>query len=128
MNLNTQDRTAKEKPLRTCVVIDDERMGRNFLIGMLRKHFPDIEVLGEADSVETAVALITEKRPDIVFLDVEIIGGSGFDVIRKFPERTFLVVFISAFDSYTKDSNRYLNTKFLLKPISLDEMRAAVSQ
>jgi two-component system, LytTR family, response regulator len=80
-----------------------------------------------SDSVDTAAALISEKEPDIVFLDIEIIGGSGFDVIRRFPKRTFLFIFISAYDSYAKDSAHFPSTKFLLKPINLDELRDAVS-
>jgi two-component system, LytTR family, response regulator len=112
---------------RTCVVIDDEEMNRVFLMSLLRSHFPEITVLGETDSVRGAVALIRETDPDIVFLDTEIIGGTGFEVLDAIPEQRSAIILIAPFPPWPKGDHRYANAGFLLKPIALHELRAALA-
>ena len=70
---------------RTCVIVDDERMARKALKNMLEESCPDVRVIAEADSVESAVECIMRLKPGIVFLDIEIIGGTGSDPSRRIP-------------------------------------------
>ena len=112
---------------RTCVIIDDEKRGREFLSTILSRHFPEIREVGQAKSVDESVALIESTRPDILFLDIEIIGGTGFDVLESIRQESHLVVFITAYANYRKEADRYPNARFLLKPISIAVLREALA-
>lgn len=109
---------------RCCIVVDDEPMARRFLADLLRKYVPDLRVAGEADSVDGAVALIREIMPDIVFLDAELIGGSWRDLLDRLPGRTFTCVFVFASAQAGEECRRVPDSRFLLKPIEIDELLA----
>lgn len=114
-------------PTRTAVIIDDEQRGRMFLSTILAKHFPGIEEVGQAKSVDESIALIEGTTPDIIFLDIEIIGGTGFDVLTRILAGRHLIVFISAYANYREEADRYPNSRFLLKPISIGMLREALA-
>jgi two-component system, LytTR family, response regulator len=111
---------------RTCIVVDDEPMARRFLSEMIRNYTQGVTIVGEADSVDGAVALIKKEHPDIVFLDLELIGGSGFEVLERTDPSTFRTVCISASNNHVAETLRYPNTTFLFKPISIQELRDAL--
>jgi two-component system LytT family response regulator len=113
-------------PLRTAVIIDDEQRGRTFLSTVLSKHFPEIKEVGQAKSVDESIALIDSTKPDIVFLDIEIIGGTGFEVLNRIAAGPYFVVFISAYANYREEADRYAHSRFLLKPISIGMLREAL--
>ncbi len=107
--------------IRTCVIVDDERMARKALKRMLNEACPDVHVIAEADSVENAVECITRLRPEIVFLDIEIIGGTGFDVLDRIPTvNQVCVVFTTAHREY-RQRIADKNLVCLYKPI-VEEM------
>jgi two-component system, LytTR family, response regulator len=128
-NHNTahQPQSVSSSPSRTCVIIDDEKRGREFLSNILSRHFPEIKELGQAKSVAESITLIETTKPDIIFLDIEIIGGTGFDVLDRIAAGPAHIVFITAFANYRKESERYPNARFLLKPIGIPGLREVLA-
>src|SRR3990172_7962370 len=96
------------------VVIDDEHGGREGVVELITTTFPDIEISGQADSVESGFNLINKADPDLVFLDIKMPDGSGFDLLKKLKKRNFEVVFITAFDSYAIKAFEYSAVYYLL--------------
>jgi chemotaxis response regulator CheB len=84
----------------TALIVDDERLARKELRSMLAEH-PSVEVLGEAGSVEQASKLIRAQEPDVVFLDIQMPGESGFHLLECMRP-TFKVIFVTAFDARLK--------------------------
>ncbi|MEM7035795.1 MAG: LytTR family DNA-binding domain-containing protein [Bacteroidota bacterium] len=109
------------------VIIDDERDAR-FMLRTLITQFlaAEVELLGEADDVEPGRVLIEQVRPDLVFLDVRMKKGNGFDMLRQLPEVDFDVVFVTAYDQYAVKAFQFSAFGYLLKPVKIDELRAVV--
>ena len=78
------------------VIIDDEKDIREINRRLLSDNFPDIEVVGEADSVETGVELILNEQPQLVLLDIDIKGGTGLHILQKIEPYNFALIFITA--------------------------------
>ena len=113
--------------IRACIV-DDEKRGRDSLKRLLIEYCPSIEVVGEGGTVEEAIELINEKQPDLVFLDVEMPRGSGFDLLRRFDPVPFRTIFITAHQHYAIKAIRNDAVDYLLKPLDVDELVAAVDK
>ncbi len=122
---NQPDRSESPTPVRqrTCVIVDDEQRGRETLSGILKRHFPELQEVGQAVSVDESVTLIENAKPDIIFLDIEIIGGTGFDVLDRLDLSYPTVVITTAYASYQSEAARYPNTWFLMKPIGISALR-----
>jgi two-component system LytT family response regulator len=108
------------------LIVDDERLARRELRAMLGEH-PRIAVAGEAEGVDEAAALIEAERPDVVFLDVQMPGQSGFDLIERMP-RMPSVVFVTAYDAYAIRAFEVNALDYLLKPVHPDRLCAAVER
>ncbi|NCA86048.1 MAG: response regulator transcription factor [Clostridia bacterium] len=112
----------------TSVIIEDEPSARETLRNLLSQHCPQVTVKGEAHNVESGIDCINRCRPDIVFLDIEMPDGTGFDLITKLPSVDFNVIFTTAHSSYAIQAFRYSATHYLLKPIIPDELKEAVDK
>jgi two-component system LytT family response regulator len=110
------------------IIIDDEQDARNVLRSMSEAYCPEITFLGEADGVQTGVLLIRQLKPDVVFLDIQMKDGTGFDLLDFFPNPSFYVVFSTAYDAFALKAFRYHAIDYLLKPLSLIEFMAAVDR
>lgn len=110
------------------IIVDDEMQGRKTLEILLKKNFPEIEIIGEADSVESAVKIINANPPDLVFLDIEMPGGSGFRLLEMVSNTNFNIIFVTAFDSYAIRAIRVSALDYLLKPVNVDDLRHAVKK
>ncbi len=110
------------------VIIEDEESGRETLKNYLAQYCPDVQLLGMADSVITGVELINKTSPDIVFLDVEMPYGNGFDLLEKFENITFEVVFVTAFSHYAIKALNLCASYYILKPVDIDELILAVNK
>ncbi len=110
------------------VLIDDESSGRDILSSLLKKISPDITVVAEAGNVEDAIHAIDKHHPDLVFLDVEMPTGSGFDVLEGIQSNSFEVIFITAFQEYAVEAFKYSAVDYLLKPINKDDLSKAVQK
>lgn len=82
------------------VIVEDEKHSRETLKNLLTEFCTDVEIAGMAGSVEEARAVITETRPDLIFLDIELQTGTGFDVLNSLSDLHFEVVFTTAFEHY----------------------------
>ena len=105
--------------LRT-LIIDDEWLIRSELKTMLVQ-YPNIDVIGEATNVNEAVKLCEALKPDLVFLDIHIPGGSGFDFLNR-VNGDFKLVFITAFDQYLSKARKFHALGYLMKPINKDKL------
>jgi two-component system, LytTR family, response regulator len=108
------------------IIVDDERLARKDLRSLLAD-YPGTEVVGEADSVTAAVQLIAETSPDIIFLDIQMPGESGFDLLER-TELKARVIFVTAFDEYAIRAFEVDAVDYLLKPVNPDRLRAAMER
>jgi len=109
------------------IIVEDEANSREILRNYLAKYCPDVNLLGEASSIQEGLSLIKDTSPDMVFLDVEMPFGNAFDLLDKVPERTFETVFVTAYDQYAMDALNNHAAYYLMKPINIDELIKAVS-
>jgi len=110
------------------LLIDDEKTSRNVLRSYLQKYCPDVEILGEAENVTEAIAAIKTFAPQLIFLDVEMPQGNGFDLLEAVGEQPFETIFVTAFDQYAIQALNYSAAYYLLKPVSIDELIQAVDK
>ncbi|MDB5061197.1 MAG: yehT 3 [Mucilaginibacter sp.] len=110
------------------LIIDDEFQSRNFLIKMLQQYFPDIIVAYQAASVEEGLKEIKKYSPNIVFLDIQMKGETGFDLLSRLPEINFALIFTTAFDQYAIKAFRFNAIDYLLKPLVTDELVGAINK
>jgi two-component system, LytTR family, response regulator len=108
------------------LIVEDERLARNELRRML-KVFPEIEIIGEARSVDEAVSAIERLRPDLIFLDVQIPGGDGFEVLERL-DSVPRVIFTTAYDKYALKAFEVSALDYLLKPIVPERLASAIAR
>lgn len=111
-------------PILTAAIVDDERLARLELRSLLAEH-PEIHVVGEADSIQAAVALIAETAPDVVFLDIQMPGESGFDLFER-TKAAFQTVFVTAHNQHALRAFEVNALDYLLKPIHPDRLAETV--
>ncbi|MCX6227528.1 MAG: response regulator, partial [Bacteroidia bacterium] len=116
-----------KKKLRT-LIIDDEPDAVSFIHSIIKEYCPALEVTGTAHDAMEGVALIREKQPDLVLLDVEMPHGSGFDLLAQFPDKTFDVIFITAFNHYAIKAIKFSAVDYILKPININEFIVAIEK
>jgi two-component system LytT family response regulator len=106
--------------------VDDERLARENLRGLLAAH-EEIEVVGEARHAEEALQMIAEQHPDLVFLDIQMPGGSGFDLLERleFPPP---IIFVTAFDNYAIRAFEVNALDYLLKPVEPERLARAIKR
>ena len=116
----------------TAVIIDDDENLRNGLKSLLKKYASEISIIGEADSVKTGISCITELKPQVVFLDIQMVDGTGFDLLNELSKKeeklTTNVVFITAHEQYAIKAFRFSALDFLLKPIDPDELKKVIEK
>jgi two-component system LytT family response regulator len=110
------------------VIIDDEQDSRQILANYLTKYCPEVTVCGFGESVSTGLDAIQKHNPDIVFLDIEMPYGNGFDLLDKAGEHTFETIFVTAFGNYAIQALNQSAAYYLLKPIDIDELVKAVEK
>lgn len=110
------------------VIVDDERKARNSLKILLETFAPDLEIIGEADGVVAAYEMITRLRPALVFLDIEMPPSNGFDLLEKFDERAFDVIFTTAYSEYGIKAIKAEALDYVLKPVIAEELVEAVER
>jgi two-component system, LytTR family, response regulator len=116
----------------TALLIDDDANLRNGLKAMLARYAPEIAILGEADSVESGVKAIDALRPQVVFLDIQMGDGTGFDILEqlaaKYGKTLSHIVFITAHEQYAIKAFRFSALDFLLKPVDPDELEKVIGK
>jgi two-component system LytT family response regulator len=110
------------------VIVDDEKNAVGALSLILAEYCPNISLVGRASSSAEAIRVLREKKPDLVFLDIEMPRGTGFQVLEAFPERDFAVIFVTAFDRYAIQAIKFSALDYLLKPIDRRELVQTVAR
>jgi Response regulator of the LytR/AlgR family len=110
------------------IVVDDEVAAIKSVELIIQRYCPEVEMVGSAMSVETGIELIFKVNPDVVFLDVQMPRGTGFDLLEAIPERKFEIIFITAFNHYAVKAFKYSAVDYLLKPIVIEDFIEAVSK
>jgi two-component system LytT family response regulator len=110
------------------VVIDDIDAIRTKNIDIIKSNCPNIAIIGQANSVESGVNLIKQIVPDIVFLDVEMPDGTGFDLLQKLKPINFKVIFITGYEDFAIRAFRFSAIDYLLKPLDANDLIEAVNK
>ncbi|MBP2832483.1 response regulator transcription factor [Aquimarina sp. U1-2] len=110
----------------TAIIVDDEANSRVILRNYLGKYCPSVKVMDEAASVQETLKVLETNKPDVLFLDVEMPYGNAFDLLEQLPDRSFEIVFVTAYDHYAVDALNAQATYYLLKPIAIDHLIKAV--
>lgn len=108
------------------ILIDDELSNVENLQLLLAKYCPAIKVIATANTVNNAFDQINLHSPDILFLDIQIGKHTGFDLLNLLKEKTFEVIFVTAYDNYGIQAVKFAALDYLLKPVDPDELIAAV--
>jgi two-component system, LytTR family, response regulator len=115
------------KTLKT-IIIDDEANARQTLRNMITMLSPEVEILGEAKNVEEGLELIETLKPNLIFLDIQMPGRTGFDLISSIEKPQFDVIFTTAHQEYALKAFRFSAIDYLLKPIDPDELLEAINK
>jgi len=110
------------------LIVDDEPDAVNFISSIIREYCPQLEIIGTAASPSEGVKIIHLRQPELVFLDVEMPQGTGFELLAQFPEKSFDVIFITAFNHYAIKAIKFSAVDYILKPININEFIGAVDK
>lgn len=110
------------------ILVDDEPRARESLRVILERFFPEVAILGEAAGIEEAYNLIEAEKPNTVFLDVKMSDGTGFDLLKRFTNFDFKVVFVTAFEEHALEAIKFSAFDYILKPINTHELREAIDK
>jgi len=106
----------------SCILIDDEADSLEVMEMLLKTYCPQVKIEAVCNSAENGIAAIKQYRPDVVFLDIEMPNMNGFDMLEKFDELFFDVVFITAYQQFAIKAFRYSALNYLLKPVDSDDL------
>lgn len=110
------------------ILVDDVENSRIALRSDLEDYCPDIEIVGEASGVVEGVKLVHKAKPDLVFLDIEMGDGNGFDLLEMFEDIPFQTIFITGMDNYAIKAFKYSAVDYLLKPVDPADLEEAVKR
>ncbi len=110
------------------VIVDDEINARETLGIMLKMYAPEIEVIAEADGVKSGLQVINSNQPDLLFLDIQMGDGSGFDLLSYFSSYPFKVIFVTAYEEYALKAFKFSALDYLVKPVTPDDLIRAVGK
>lgn len=110
------------------VIIDDEPNARQVVRNVLEQYCKSVTIVGEAENVKTGVELIGTTKPELVFLDIRMPDGTGFDILKKLKVINFHFIFITAHEEYALQALKQSALDYILKPINVNELIGAVEK
>jgi two-component system LytT family response regulator len=110
------------------LIVDDEASGREALQILVSKYCPSVNLIGEAASADEAEKKIQDLKPDLIFLDIEMPFANGFELLQRFKDITFDVIFTTAYDQYAIKAFKHNAIDYLMKPVDTDELKLAVKK
>lgn len=110
------------------IIIDDEPDSRSAISNILRLYCNNIEIAGEAGSVSEGLSLIAGEKPDVVFLDIQMNDGTGFDLLEMVKEIAFQIIFVTAYDQYALRAIKFSALDYILKPVDPQQLISAVEK
>jgi len=112
----------------TALIVDDVEKAIVVLRRKLAEHCPEVNVIAQAEDVDEAILLIDQYKPQLVFLDIEMAGKSGFDLLLETKDRNFHVIFVTAHSEFAIQAFRFSVTDYLLKPVNSDILKESVQK
>lgn len=114
------------------IIIDDDSNLRQGLHCLLKQLEPEILVVAQAEEVNQGVRMLNEHQPDVVFLDIQLIDGTGFDILEQYQNKygkpSFQVVFITAYEQFALKAFRFSALDYLLKPVDVDDLQKVIEK
>ncbi|MCB0397480.1 MAG: response regulator transcription factor [Flavobacteriales bacterium] len=112
----------------TALIVEDEQKSADVLQKLIERHCPNVNIVGVAGGVNEGLELIRTKKPQLVFLDIEMHDGTGFDLLQKVDSKSFDVIFTTAYIQYAIKAIRFSAMDYILKPIDADELTEAIDR
>ena len=112
----------------TSFVVEDNSLALDMLVNDLSNYHKEIEVIGTAKSVIEAAKLLQQKQPDILFLDIMLGDGTGFDLLEIFPNLKSKIIFVTASDEYAIRAFKFAAIDYILKPYSNDDLNSSIQK
>lgn len=110
------------------VLIDDDQSNLSALSEKLAKHCPQVEIIGRCDNAAEGIETIERERPALVFLDIEMPVMNGFVLLQQLKYRSFGLIFVTAYDHYAIKAIKYSALDYLVKPVEIDDLKAAIAK
>ena len=112
----------------TAIIVDDEKHCREVLEHLLTKHCSDVKLLANCAGGAEALDVLHHQAPDILFLDIEMPGMNGFELLEQSPQNNYEIIFTTAYNEYAIKAIKHSALDYLLKPIDKDELKLAVQR
>ncbi len=110
------------------IIVEDEIHSANVLMRQIERNNVGLQIIGVAENLDNAIKLISQKKPALVFMDIEIPGGNAFAILDAFDTCNFAVIFITAFEHYALKAIKYSALDYLLKPVATPELLSAIEK
>lgn len=110
------------------IIIDDEERARTALSSLLKEYCPNVEIIAQCANVPEGVLAINQKRPQLVFLDIEMPEYNGFELLSFFREVDFEIIFVTAYNNYALKAFEVAAIDYILKPVDIDKLKLAVEK
>lgn len=110
------------------IIIDDEEEGRTTLKNILNHFCKNVEVIAEAESVKTGLAVLQDYQCDVLFLDIQLQDGTGFDILERTERPDFKTIFVTAYDQYAIKAFKFSAFDYLLKPIDPEQLISTIEK
>jgi two-component system, LytTR family, response regulator len=110
------------------IIIDDEKTSRDALLGLITRYCNDVTIVEQANGYKSGIEAIEKHNPDLVFLDIQMPDGSGFQLLEDIKEINFEIIFTTAFDQYAIKAIKYSALDYLLKPIVPSDLVTAIQK
>lgn len=110
------------------IIIEDEPRSKRLLQNFIRNYCEGVTILEAVETVEEAIIVIKKTKPDLIFLDIELRDGNGFEVLNHFPDPQFITIFVTGYDHYALQAIKKSALDYILKPIVVKELVAAVKK
>ena len=114
--------------MKKILIIDDENRTRELIAKMIDSFGFDVVTIPEGENVKSGIEAIEKHQPDIVFLDIQMPDGTGFDVLGSIPNKKFEVIFITAHEEFAIKAIKFSALDYLLKPVDLSELKSALEK
>ncbi len=114
--------------MKKILIIDDENRTRSLIAKMIDSLGYDVQTIPEGENVQSGIKAIEKYNPDIVFLDIQMPDGTGFDVIRSIEDKNFEVIFITAHEEFAIKAIKFSALDYLLKPVDASELKIALDK
>lgn len=110
------------------IIIEDEAKSRELLQSLVEKNCPGVSIVAQAENVEQGVEAIRKHEPNLIFLDITMPDGTGFDLLSKVSNANFEIIFTTATDKFALKAIKYSALDYLLKPIDPEELKEAIGK